>query len=233
MAVSRPTPPRTDRGAPQRARAGFARALAQRPRLVLAAGPLLVLITLAGCANTLQNQPLHDRDLESAAVNTNFPIYWLGRAFEGYSVSSVTQDNNGGFGVAYGDCVIGGQAVCVTPLLIVTSPDNSFVPGAGPTHPVTIRGRRATVSQDGTTMAIPTGAVVVSVFARSPAVALAAARSLLPINESGAPLSGPLPAPGRNSGYARTPLGGPTPLFIVPPAAGVSGDANAPPPPAH
>ena len=30
----------------------------------------------------------------------------------------------------YGNCLQGGQGVCVSPLKIVTSPDNSFLPGA-------------------------------------------------------------------------------------------------------
>jgi hypothetical protein len=191
---------------------------------------LVAMVLLGGCADTLQNAPLKDRDLEVAALNNKFPVYWVGRAFEGYSISNVTQDSDGALSLAYGDCVIGGQAVCLTPLLIVTSPDNSFVPGTGPHNHAVIRGRRVTVAQDGRTIAIPTGAVVVSVFGQTPAIAQASARSLMPINQTGTPAA-PLPAPTGDSGYARTPLGGPTPTFATPPAAGVSGDAQVGGPP--
>ncbi len=52
------------------------------------------------------------------------------------------------------------------------------------------RGRRAAA---GATIEIPTGGVVVGIYADSPRLAAAAAQTVVPINEAGAP-GAPLPA---------------------------------------
>ena len=64
--------------------------------------------------------------LESLLV-APYPVYWLGRSFQGMAITEATHDPGGAFTVQYGDCVEGGQSTCVPALRVVTSPDNSFV----------------------------------------------------------------------------------------------------------
>jgi hypothetical protein len=160
---------------------------------------------LAGCADTLQDRPVPHNLLEGAIVAPR-PVYWLGGSFRGLAVTDVERDPGGAFTVQYGDCVQGGQATCVPPLRVVSSPDNSFLPGgSGPRSTVRLRRLDAVLAERGRTIALPTGEVVVSVFAKDPRLALAAARTLVPINRVGAP-EAPLPPPGPDSGFATTPL---------------------------
>src|SRR6202000_2698853 len=83
---------------------------------------------LAGCGDTVQVPPVTDRSLKSAAGEGLFPVYWVGRAFEGMPVTAVSRDAGGAFTLNYGTCREGGQYNCTTPLEIVTAPDNSFLP---------------------------------------------------------------------------------------------------------
>ena len=173
----------------------------------LAALPLagLCALTLAGCGNTIQDRPISHSILEQLIV-APYPVYWLGGRFAGLSITEGTRDPGGSFSLQYGDCIRGGQGFCISPLRIITSPDNSFVPGGTtPSVTRTIRGLRARVSQAGRTIAIATGAVVVSIFADSPATAAAAARTMVPINAVGSP-GEPLPARLPDSGFGSTPL---------------------------
>jgi hypothetical protein len=108
--------------------------------------------------------------------------------------------------IRYGDCVLGGQYTCVTPIMIVSSPNNSFIPGAGPaTESVVVRGATASVVAHGATLAIPTGEVVVSVYARDARRAREAATTMAPINKVGLP-GAPLPPVVANTGYESAPL---------------------------
>jgi hypothetical protein len=96
---------------------------------------------------------------------------------------------------------------------MVTSPDNSFVPGASAPHrTVPIRGARAVVAQRGRAIAIPTGAVVVTIYAVSPRLAAAAAQAAVPINASADP-GAPLPARLPDTGFGASPL----PAQVPPP----------------
>ena len=64
----------------------------------------------------------------------------------------------------YGDCLQGGGNTCVTPLRVISSPDNSFLPaGSAPVRTVSLRGRSGAPPAGGRTIEIPTGAVVVDV----------------------------------------------------------------------
>ena len=57
------------------------------------------------------------------------------------------------------------------PVRVVTSPDNSFVPGESAPHSdAEIRGVMAVVSREGKTIEIPTGQVVVEMYAQDPRV---------------------------------------------------------------
>ena len=114
-------------------------------------------LALASCGNTLQDQPIGPQPLESVLVKSRFPVYWLGLNFHGMQITSVAIDPSEAVTIRYGDCVLGGQYTCVTPVSIVTSPDNSFVPG-GPRvrRTVSLRGVSASSAQGGSTLAIPT-----------------------------------------------------------------------------
>jgi hypothetical protein len=175
-------------------------------------GPVLVApvlacalaLALGSCGDTLQDQPIGPAPLESVIVKSRFPAYWLGLKFHGMSITGVTIDPGEAVTIHYGDCVLGGQYTCVTPIAIVSSPDNSFVAGAG-ARSLQIRGVNARSSQGGATLAIPTGDVVVSVYAERPALAREAATMMAPVNKVGAPRA-PLPAAAPDTGFDRVPL---------------------------
>lgn len=183
---------------------------------VLAAILAACAIALSACGDTLQDRPIPHNELETLLV-APYPVYWLGRSFAGLRISEADSDPSGAFFISYGDCVVGGQSTCVPHVRVVTSPDNSFVPG-GPTpqHDAVLRGVRTVVSQHGRTIAIPTGGVVVSVFADTALHAAAAARTIVPINAAGEP-GGALPAQLPDTGFGSTPLPSqvPSPLRVL------------------
>lgn len=171
----------------------------------LAALLLACVLALSACGDTLQSQPIPHNELETLLV-TPYPVYWLGRSFAGLQISEADHDPSGASFISYGDCVLGGQSTCVPHVRVVTSPDNSFVPGgSAPQLETGLRGVRAVVSRQGRTIAIPTGGVVVSIFAQTARLAAAAARTLVPINAAGEP-GGTLPARLPDTGYGSTPL---------------------------
>jgi hypothetical protein len=173
--------------------------------------PALALLALAGtlalgaCGDTLQDRPIPHNTLESLLV-APYPVYWLGGSFRGMQITDASHDPSGAFSVQYGDCVVGGQSTCVTPVSVVTSPDNSFLAGGStPRRGAVLRGVPAVLAQQGHTIAIPTGGVIVSVYADSAHLAVAAVHTLVPINEVGEP-GAPLPAPLPDTGFGSTPL---------------------------
>lgn len=189
-----------------------ARAAATALPAVLAA----CVLVLCACGDTLQDRPIAHNRLETLLVSP-YPVFWLGRSFQGMQISEADHDPGGAYFIQYGDCVVGGQSTCVPPVRIVTSPDDSFVPGgSSPQREAVLRGVRAVVAQQGRTIAIPTGGVVVSVFAKDARLAAAAARTLVPINQAGEP-GGPLPARLPDSGFGSTPLPSqvPSPLRVL------------------
>lgn len=172
-----------------------------------AAGALALLCALAvgACGDTLQDQPIAPQALESVIVKSRFPVYWLGFEFRRMRITGVTIDPGGAVTIRYGDCLVGGQYTCVTPLSVVSSPDNSFVPGAAAGRTVNVRSAGAVSSQGGRTLAMATGSVVVSVHARNPAPARAAVATMVPLNKVGLPLQ-PLPAAAPDTGFDRIPI---------------------------
>jgi len=156
--------------------------------------------TAGACGDTVQDQPIPHNTLETLLL-APYPVYWLGRSFQGIAITEAARDPSGAFSVQYGDCLQGGQGTCVTPLRVVTSPDNSFVPGASAPHrTLPLRGARAVVAQHGRAIAIPTGGVVVAIYALTPRLAAAAAQGAVPINASAVARSPPAfrtPASGR------------------------------------
>jgi hypothetical protein len=161
---------------------------------------------LSACANTLQDQPTPPSALEPLVMQEAFPVYWLGGTFQGLPITHVGRDPSGAYEIQYGNCLVGGESVCVTPLQIVTSPDNSFLPGgAAARSAVLVRGVRGHSALGGRALMLPTGGVVVDLYANRPALAHAAAEAMVRINSlslPGAPLARPL----SNSGYGERPL---------------------------
>lgn len=209
---------------PRRA-AGFARPvadLARRAPLLLIAG--LSALALSSCGDTLQDQPIGVKSLESVIVKSRFPVYWVGREFDGMRITNVLIDPGGAVTIRYGDCLVGGQYTCVTPLSIVTSPDNSFVPGAATAAGVArIRGARAYASgRGGSTLAIPSGAIVISIHGKSGSIARLAADTMVPLNKEGVPGT-PLPAAEPDTGFDRVPLPSQVPPGVDVTASGAGG----------
>ena len=167
---------------------------------------LVCALALDSCGDTLQDQPIGPSPLETVIVRSDFPVYWLGLKFQGMQITSVNIDPGEAVTIRYGDCVLGGQYTCVTPVSIVSSPDNSFIPGRTATTPsLALRGARASVAQGGATLAIPTAGEVVSVYARSPSLAREVATLMAPVNEVGLPQA-PLAAAMPDTGVNRAPL---------------------------
>ncbi len=184
-----------------------------RPRAVPAGASLLAVlwaclsaVAVTACGSTLEEQPVAPSTLESFIAVREYPVYWLGNTFRKLSVSEVSRDSGGAYTVQYGNCVSGGQFTCTAPLAVVTSPENSFIAhGAENFHVVRMRGVIAYSSEDGLTIEIPTGAVVVSVRADNVATARAAARAVVPINSVGLPAA-PLPHALPTTRFATEPL---------------------------
>ena len=77
--------------------------------------------------------------------------------------------------------------------------------GSLPTRRQRIRGAAALLAQQGRTIVIPTAGVVVDIYATSARTAHAAARTIVPINQAGAPEARLAPAL-PNTGFGQTPL---------------------------
>jgi hypothetical protein len=183
--------PEREPGAPCRAAAALALACAA--------------LIAAGCSDTLQNQPVPHNALETLLV-APYPVYWLGGSFRGLPITEVTHDPSGAFSVQYGNCAEGGQGTCVAPVRVVTSPDNSFLPGesAGAAN-VALRGTRALVARRGRTILVAAGGVVVGIYALRSDIASAAAQTAVPINAASVP-GGQLPPRQPNTGFGELPL---------------------------
>ena len=180
----------------------------RRPLALLALA--LCTLALGACGNTLQDQPISHKTLESLLL-APYPVYWLGGSFQGMAITEASQDPSGAFAVQYGDCAEGGQNTCIPRLRVVTSPDNSFIPaGSQPHWPVRIRGVTGLAAQAEETIELPTAGVVVGIYANSPNLARAAAETTVPINDVGAPAA-PLPSPLADTGFGEQPLPGQTP----------------------
>jgi hypothetical protein len=161
---------------------------------------------VGACGNTLQDEPVAPSILEPLVMQERFPVYWLGAAFRGLGITRVARDPSGAYEIQYGNCTAGGESACAPPLEIVTSPDNSFLPGSGaPQRPVALRGVRASSIAGGGTLVVATGAVVVDLYAERPALAREAATAMIAIGTPGVP-GAPLPRALPDSGFAAKPL---------------------------
>jgi hypothetical protein len=180
-------------------------------RALAALAAVLCALGLGACGDTIQAQPVPHNSLESMLL-APYPVYWLGGTFRGLAITEASHDPSGAFTVQYGNCLEGGQSTCVPPLKVITSPDNGFVPDEGATSRTSapLRGVRGYLAARGDAISIATGGVILDVYAHTPALALAAARTAVPINSPGAP-GDPLAAPLPNTGYGGRPLPSQTP----------------------
>ncbi|HEX5225172.1 MAG TPA: hypothetical protein VFW29_08585 [Solirubrobacteraceae bacterium] len=189
---------------------------APRGRLVAALAAAAAACVLAGCGTASEQRLVSHSALEGMLVNA-FPVYWVGGTFHGLSISETFHDTSGAYSLQYGACVEGSQVACVAPLRIVTSADNSFLPlGSTATSTGAIRGVQVWLARGGRTIVMPTGGVVVSIYARDRSLARAAALTAVPLNQPAAP-GAPLPARLPDTGYGEHPLPTqePTPLRPV------------------
>jgi hypothetical protein len=184
---------------------------APRPAPALAAalvgviGALAAGIALAGCGDTVQAKPIPHNELETMII-APFPVYWAGGSFRGMRITGSEQDPSGAFTVQYGNCLQGGQGTCTPPLRIVTNPDNSFLPGGvASSSAARLRGVAAKLTEAGRTVTIPTGGVVVSIFAHDARLAAATAQTIVAINRPQSP-GDALPPPLGDTGFGSTPL---------------------------
>jgi hypothetical protein len=183
----------------------------KRPLALLALG--LCTLVLAGCGNTLQDQPIPHTTLEGLIL-APYPVYWLGGSFQRMAITEASEDPSGAYTVQYGDCAEGGQNTCVARLRVVTSPDNSFIPaGSEPHSAIRIRGVTGVAAQGDETIELPTAGVVLDIYANSPQLARVAAETAVPINDVGAPAE-PLPAPLPDTGFGEQPLPGQAPTLL-------------------
>ncbi len=163
-------------------------------------------VGVGACGNTLQDQPVAPSVLEPAVRQEQFPVYWLGGTFQGLGITRIALDPSGAWEIHYGNCTVGGENTCVTPLEVVTSPDNSFLPGGqAPRREVPIRGVRAVAARGGKTLTVATGGVVLDIYAERPGLARAAAAAAVTIGTPDTP-GAPLPKPLPDTGFGETPL---------------------------
>jgi hypothetical protein len=182
----------------------------------------LTTLALSACGNTIQDQPIARSALEPMVLQHAYPVYWLGGEFGRLAITEAAHDPGGAYTIHYGDCTRGGQFTCVSPLSIVTSPDNSFVPGDAHST-VDLRGVRARLAEGGSTIVIPTGGVVVSIYAPTAVQAREAAQTMVPINRVGVPDQA-LPLPEPNTGFASEALPSQEPRAVrIPGAASLRG----------
>jgi hypothetical protein len=175
----------------------------------------LCALVLAACGDTVQQKPIPHNILEGLLAAPQ-PVYWLGGSFRGLQITEASHDPGGAYSIEYGNCLQGGQGTCVPPLRIISSPDNSFLPGGGaPASRASIRGARAVLAQGGRTLVIPTADVVVDIYATDRTLASAAAETMVPINAVGVPGS-PLPAALPDSGFGEAPLPSQVPSPVHP-----------------
>jgi len=178
-------------------------------RLRRAARSLAVLVLfgtialLAGGCSTGHPPPLSAQALEDAETFPYYPIYWVGRNFGQYPLTAV--DGNKGYSSAigdsvyYGDCVrekgILGGGSCELPLQVTTVIYRLHSNAAlGAQRNAVIRGVPATIYDEGHSIELYSGRLVIDIFSDTLARAQQAAEGLRPLNASGS-ATGPLPPP--------------------------------------
>jgi len=190
------------RGAPDTGpapRRGVRRAAARALSLV---SVVCVVLVLGGCG-TAHPRPITAAELAEAQTFPYYKTYWVGPSFDGRPLA--TADGLSGYNttlgdsVYYGDCVRGkgifGSGSCILPLQLTTVLYrlHSNAP-LGPQRNMLLRGVPATTYDEGRSIELYTGRVVVDVFSDDFTHALQAARAMLPLNAPGG-ATGNLPPP--------------------------------------
>jgi len=168
-----------------------ARPAAKAATLALAA--ICTLLVLAGCG-TAHPKPLPSGSLAEARTFPYFPVYWVGRNFDGHPLAAADGLRNYvpliGDSVYYGDCVQGegifGGGNCELPLQVTTVVyalhSNA---GLGVQRNTLVRGVPAAVYDEGRAIELYTGRLAIDIFSDSFAHALQAADELRPMNAPG------------------------------------------------
>jgi hypothetical protein len=178
----------------------------RRPRRARSAALALLAacaaLVASGCA-TEHPTPISASELAGAQTFPYYRTYWVGRSFNGRPLTAADglagYINNVGDSVYYADCVrskgIFGGGSCQLPLQVTTVIYrlHSNAP-LGPQRNTLVRGVPATVYDEGRSIEIYSGRVVIDVFSDTFAHALKAADQLLPLNAPGS-ATGRLPAP--------------------------------------
>jgi hypothetical protein len=183
-----------------RARAAKPPRVGRALALVLAGA--LAATVLAACG-TSQPKPVADVELAAAQTFPYFPVYWVGRVFEGRPLAAVDgldgYISNVGDGVYYGNCVQkktifeSGSCQLLLQITTVIYQRHSNQP-LGPQRNILIRGVPAVVYDEGRSVEVYSGHVAIDIFSNSLRHALDAAEALRPVNAPGSP-SEDLPPP--------------------------------------
>jgi hypothetical protein len=165
------------------------------PRLGAVLAVLAASLLAAGCS-TGHPGTIASGELAEAQTFPYFPVYWVGRRFEGRPLAAVDglkgYISTVGDSVYYGDCVqskgIFGGGSCQLPLQVTTviyhlHPNRPL----GPQHNILVHGVPAVVYDEGRSIELYSGRVAIDLFSDSYAHAIAAARSLFPVNTPGSP----------------------------------------------
>src|SRR5438309_3599065 len=164
---------------------------------------LLCAALLAGGCGTGHPKVIAAGELAEAKLFPYYRVYWVGPSFENHPLAAVdglrSYVNTVGDSVYYGDCVqskgIFGGGSCLLPLQVTTViyrlHSNATL---GPQRNILVRGVPATVYDEGRSIEVYSGRVTIDIFSDAYAHAIAAARSLVPLNAPGS-ATGTLPPP--------------------------------------
>jgi hypothetical protein len=178
---------------------GVARGFSRAPALAAAialAGVLATSVALASGCGTSHPRALKASTLQEAQTFPYFPVYWVGRSFEGQPLDAVdgrkTYISSVGESVYYGDCAHGkgifGGGSCVLPLQVTTAVWHLHTNASlGASHNLLIRGVPAASFDEGRSIELYTGQLAIDVYSDSPARALRAALLLVPLNAPAPP----------------------------------------------
>lgn len=157
---------------------------------------------LTGCG-TSQPRRISAAELAGARTFPYYTIYWVGKSFASHALTAAdgvdAYKSSSGDSVYYGDCVSGngvlGSSGCLLPLKVTTSiyALHSNV-DLGRQRNTLIRGVPAAIFEDGRSIELYTGRLMIDVYSNTSAGAFTAARMLRPLNTTGSS-SSPLPLP--------------------------------------
>jgi hypothetical protein len=163
---------------------------------------MLLAVVLAGCG-TSQPPRISAAELASARTFPYYTVYWVGQTFARHTLTAAdgvdAYKPKTGDSVYYGDCLSGngvlGSGGCLLPLKVSTSiyALHSNV-DLGAQRNTIIRGVPAAIFNEGRSIELYSGRLMIDVYSNSSVRALAAARLLRPLNAAGSSAA-PLPLP--------------------------------------